>query len=63
MILFGNSDYSHRFGFNNGEKYRVTTKDNQNLESFMALEIHENNLTKMNRHFLEDESYSIDDVN
>jgi predicted N-acetyltransferase YhbS len=61
MILFGNPDYYHRFGFVNAEKYRITTKDNQNFEQFMALEINENSLTDVSGCFFEDKSFSIEE--
>lgn len=62
MILFGNPEYYHRFGFVNAEKYRITTKDNQNFEPFMALEIQKKGLTNVNGKFFEDKSFSIDEV-
>ena len=61
MILFGNPEYYHRFGFVNAEKYRITTKDNQNFEPFMALEIQKKGLTNVNGKFFEDKSFSIDE--
>ena len=62
MILFGNPEYYHRFGFVNAEKYSITTKDNQNFEPFMALEIQEKGLTNVNGKFFEDESFSIEET-
>ena len=32
MILFGNPDYYHRFGFRNAAEYEITTKDSQSFE-------------------------------
>jgi predicted N-acetyltransferase YhbS len=61
MILFGNPEYYHRFGFVNAEKYRISTKDNQNFDPFMALEIQEKGLININGKFFEDEAFSIDD--
>jgi len=61
MILFGNPDYYHRFGFVNAEKYRITTKDYQNFEPFMALEIQEQGLANVNGRFFEDESFTSDE--
>lgn len=58
MILFGNPEYYHRFGFVNAEKYRITTKDYQNFEPFMALEIQEQGLATVNGRFFEDESFT-----
>lgn len=61
MILFGNPEYYHRFGFVNAEKYRITTKDYQNFEPFMALEIQEQGLANVNGRFFEDESFTSDE--
>jgi len=61
MILFGNPEYYHRFGFENAEKYQIATKDNLNFEPFMALEIQENSLANVNGRFFEDEAFSVDE--
>ncbi|WP_321435730.1 N-acetyltransferase [uncultured Bacteroides sp.] len=65
MILFGNPDYYHRFGFINAEKFKIATRDNQNFEPFMALELHEKGLTDVHGRFFEDEAFSVkeEDVN
>lgn len=42
MILLGNPEYYHRFGFRNAKEYGITTKDGKNLEPFMALELQNN---------------------
>lgn len=60
MILFGNPSFYHRFGFVNAQKYQITTKDFQNFEPFMALELFENSLCNVNGCFYEDESFSVD---
>ncbi|MBI5541150.1 MAG: N-acetyltransferase [Bacteroidia bacterium] len=57
MILFGNPEYYHRFGFKNAQKYCITTKDNQNFEPFMALELHENGLNNIKGKFFEDNTF------
>jgi predicted N-acetyltransferase YhbS len=59
MILFGNPDYYHRFGFLNAKEYEITTKDNQNFEPFMALELQENGLANVKGRFFEDETFTI----
>lgn len=61
LILFGNPDYYHRFGFKNAKIYQITTKDNQNVEPFMALELHENSLNSVSGRFFEDEGFLIDE--
>lgn len=57
MILFGNPDYYHRFGFRNAKEYKITTKDFQNFEPFMALELCENGLSNVKGRFFEDEAF------
>lgn len=57
MILFGNPDYYHRFGFINAIKYEITTKDDQNFDPFMALEIKENGFENVKGKFFEDDVF------
>jgi predicted N-acetyltransferase YhbS len=59
MILFGNPDYYHRFGFKNAAEYGITTKDCQNFEPFMALELQDNGLKEIKGKFYEDSAYEI----
>ncbi len=61
MILFGNPDYYHRFGFRNAKEFEITTKDYQNFEPFMALELFENALTDVKGRFIEDESFDVNE--
>lgn len=61
MILFGNPDYYHRFGFRNAKEFEITTKDYQNFEPFMALELFENALTGVKGRFIEDESFNVNE--
>lgn len=61
MILFGNPDYYHRFGFMNAKEFEITTKDYKNFEPFMALELFENALTDVKGRFIEDESFNVDE--
>lgn len=61
MILFGNPDYYHRFGFRNAKEFEITTKDYQNFEPFMALELFENALTQVKGKFIEDESFNVNE--
>lgn len=58
MILFGNPDYYHRFGFRNAGEYGISTKDGQNFEPFMALETREKGLASANGRFFEDEAFT-----
>jgi predicted N-acetyltransferase YhbS len=57
MILFGNPEYYHRFGFRNAKEYGITTKDGQNFEPFMALEFQNNGLANVKGRFFEDNSF------
>lgn len=60
MILFGNPDYYHRFGFRNAEEFEITTKDLQNFEPFMALQLQEKGMEKIKGKFYEDTAYTVD---
>jgi predicted N-acetyltransferase YhbS len=62
MILFGNPEYYHRFGFLNAEKYGITTKDCQNFEPFMALELFKDNLKNVHGKFFEDECFTTNEA-
>lgn len=62
IILFGNPDYYHRFGFKNAQEYAITTKDLQNFEPFMALELQKDGLMNVNGRFFEDEAFSVNEV-
>jgi len=57
MILFGNPDYYHRFGFRNAVEYGITTKDGQNFEPFMALELQAEGLSNVNGRFFEADEF------
>ncbi len=60
MVLFGNPDYYHRFGFKNAGEYGITTKDGQNFEPFMALELFPGALSTINGRFFEDKAFETD---
>lgn len=60
MILFGNPDYYHRFGFKNAQEYNITTKDYRNFEPFMALELQSNALADVKGRFFEDNVFETD---
>jgi len=61
MILFGNPDYYHRFGFRNAIEYGIKTKEGKNFEPFMAKELQNEGLKGVRGKFYEDESFSVDD--
>jgi predicted N-acetyltransferase YhbS len=57
MFLYGDPAYYHRFGFRNSGEYSITTKDGQNFEPFMALELQENAMKDIKGKFYEDEAF------
>jgi predicted N-acetyltransferase YhbS len=59
MIFFGNPNYCHRFGFKNAAEYSIITKDCQNFESFMALELQDNVLKDIKGKFFDDSVFEI----
>jgi predicted N-acetyltransferase YhbS len=59
IILFGNPDYYHRFGFKNAQEYGITTRDLQNFEPFMALELQYKGLENVKGRFLEDDVFHV----
>ena len=60
MILFGNPDYYHRFGFRNAAEFGITTKEGLNFDPFMALGLLNASLSGITGKFYEDESFSVD---
>jgi len=58
MILFGNPDYYHRLGFKNAQEYGITTKEYENFEPFMALELQTNGLENITGRFFEDNAFT-----
>jgi predicted N-acetyltransferase YhbS len=61
MILFGDPNYYHRFGFKNAKEYKISTRDNKNFDPFMALEFYENSLKPVKGRFFEDEAFEVQD--
>lgn len=61
IILFGNPAYYQRFGFKNAKEYGISTKDGQNFDPFMALELRENGLANIQGRFFDDEAFEIDE--
>ncbi len=59
MILFGNPDYYHRFGFCNAQQYNITTKEGDNFEPFMALELQPDGLSTVSGRFFEDPAFMV----
>lgn len=62
IILFGNPDYYHRFGFRNAIEFGIQTKEGMNFEPFMAKELQKDGLKGICGNFYEDESYCVDAI-
>jgi predicted N-acetyltransferase YhbS len=60
IIIFGNQNYYHRFGFINAQKYGIQTSWGENFEEFMALELYEGGLNGISGKFYEDEVFRIE---
>lgn len=60
VVIFGNPDYYHRFGFVNAENYHITTGDGENFEAFMGRELYEDALQEISGRFYEAPVFKID---
>ncbi|MFZ5967074.1 MAG: GNAT family N-acetyltransferase [Bacillota bacterium] len=60
IIIFGNPEYYHRFGFINAKEYGIQTSTGKNFEAFMALELCEGRLNDISGKFYEDEVFHIE---
>lgn len=60
IIIFGNPDYYHRFGFVDAKEYNIQTSWGDNFDAFMALELCDGSLTGVSGKFCEDEVFKID---
>lgn len=61
IIIFGNPDYYHRFGFRNAEEYEIQTSAGDNFDAFMALELYDASLKGISGKFYEDEVFKIEE--
>lgn len=62
IIIFGNPNYYHRFGFENAQKYNIQTSWGANLEAFMmVLELYEGSLKGISGKYYEDSVFEVDD--
>jgi predicted N-acetyltransferase YhbS len=60
IIIFGNPEYYHRFGFKNAKEYGIQTSWGDNFEAFMALELYYGSLSGISGKFYEDGTFKID---
>lgn len=61
IVIYGNPDYYHRFGFVNAEKFGIKTTSGENFDYFMALELSKGSLQGINGNFYEDEAFNVAD--
>ncbi len=60
VIIFGNPDFYHRFGFKSADQFGITTRDGTNLDAFMALPLYEGALNGITGRFYEDDIFQVD---
>jgi len=60
IIIFGNPDYYHRFGFRNAADFNITTSEGMNFEAFMALELYKDSLKNISGRFVADAAFESD---
>lgn len=52
VIIYGNPNYYHRFGFENAEKYKIQTSFGENFEEFMVLELYKDSAFEIDKNDL-----------
>lgn len=57
IILYGDPAYYSRFGFENAQKYGISTRENKNFDPFMALELYPGALDGISGQFFEDDRF------
>jgi predicted N-acetyltransferase YhbS len=57
IILYGDPAYYSRFGFENAQKYGISTRENKNFDPFMALELYPGALEGISGQFFEDDRF------
>lgn len=60
VILFGDPEYYHRFGFENAKKHNIETSQGENFDAFMALELYDDSLDGIQGKFIEDPVFQIE---
>ena len=61
IIIFGNPDYYHRFGFKDAREYGIQTSWGENFAAFMALELDDGSLNGISGKFYADQVFKIDE--
>ena len=63
ILICGNPDYYHRFGFKSASEYEITMSDGSSFDAFMALELREGALGELSGRYYEDDVFhSIDGI-
>jgi predicted N-acetyltransferase YhbS len=57
VVIFGDPEYYHRFGFVNAQTFEIQTSEGQNLEPFMVLDLTGKGLTDIKGKFFEDAAF------
>ncbi len=60
IVIYGHDKYYPRFGFVNAKDFNITTKDGENFDAFMALELSEGSLNDIEGRFYENEVFEVD---
>ncbi|HOU84134.1 MAG TPA: N-acetyltransferase [Spirochaetota bacterium] len=60
VVIFGNPDYYHRFGFRNAAEYNITTSEGANFDAFMVLELDKDSLMNIRGKFIPDKAFYSD---
>lgn len=53
VLIYGNPDYYRRFGFKNAAEFGISTKEGENFDAFMALELVKGGLKDISGRFFE----------
>lgn len=59
VIIYGNPQYYRRFGFESAEKFGIQTREGENFDAFMALNLSENDLKDVKGRFFEFEGIDL----
>ncbi len=60
VIIYGNPDYYHRFGFVDSKNYNIQTSTGENFDAFMTLELYNGALKGVYGKFYEDNVFQTD---
>ncbi len=61
IVIYGNPDFYHRFGFVNAEQFGIRTAGGENFDYFMALELAAGSLQGITGNFYEDEAFDVNE--